>query len=67
MVDLSEVLTMVVDAFAPDAEDSGHNLQTEIAPALNVSGDRELLIQAFANLVENAIRQTTPGRASRSR
>lgn len=61
MVDLSDIVATVVDAFTPSAEDTGHALGTEIGPSLYVSGDRELLTQMFANLVENAIRHTPAG------
>ena len=55
-VDLSDVLDAVADAYGPDAEEAGGSLATAIEPGLAVVGDRDLLTQAFANLVENAIR-----------
>ena len=55
-VDLSDVLDAVADAYGPDAEDAGGRIETHIEPGLVVVGDRDLLTQAFANLVENAIR-----------
>ncbi len=55
-VDLSDVLETVADAYGPDVEQAGQHLEARIAASLLVNGDRELLIQAFANLVENAIR-----------
>lgn len=60
-VDLSDVVTTVIEAFTPAAEDSRHVLRAEIVPSLYISGDRELLTQMFANLVENAIRHTSAG------
>ena len=60
-VDLSDVLETVADAFGPDAEQSGQRLETHIMPHLQVRGDRDLLVQAFANLVENAIRHAGDG------
>jgi signal transduction histidine kinase len=60
-VDLSDVLETVADAYGPDAEQATHRLTTDIAPKLQVRGDRELLTQAFANLVENAIRHAGTG------
>jgi signal transduction histidine kinase len=59
-LDLSDVLETVADAYGPDVEQTGHHLETRIASSLYVNGDRELLIQAFANLVENAIRHAGP-------
>jgi signal transduction histidine kinase len=60
-VDLSDVLEMVADAYGPDAEQTAHRIETAIKPRLHVQGDRELLTQAFANLVENAIRHSGNG------
>lgn len=58
--DLSAVFTDVVEAFAPAAEDAGKRLEAKIKPAIRFLGDRELLTQMLANLVENAIRHTPP-------
>ena len=60
-VDLSGVVEAVVDAFLPDAEDSGRALVSEVAPNVAVRGDKELLTQMLANLAENALRHTPPG------
>ena len=56
--DLSAVFTDVVEAFAPAAEDAGQRLESKIKPAVRFFGDRELLTQMIANLVENTIRHT---------
>jgi signal transduction histidine kinase len=56
VVDLSDVLETVADAYGPDVEQAGQHLETAVTPGLHVRGDRDLLIQAFANLAENAIR-----------
>jgi len=60
-LDLSAIFTTVVDAFAPAAEDAGKRLDVKIKPGIRVSGDRELLTQMLANLVDNAIRHTPAG------
>ena len=60
-VDLSAVAEDVADAYRPDAELAGHTLVASVAPGVGVLGDRELLTQAAANLVENALRHTPPG------
>ncbi|AND70436.1 histidine kinase [Dyella thiooxydans] len=60
-VDLAAVLAELVDAYAAVAEAEGHHLDARIAPQPPVSGDRGLLVQAFVNLIENAIRHTPPG------
>ncbi len=60
-VDLSAVAEAVADAYRPDAEDAGHVLTADVAPGIAVHGDQELLTQAAANLVENALRHTPRG------
>ena len=58
---LSALTETVADAYRPDAEEGGHLLICTIAPDVFVSGDQELLTQAVANLLENALRHTPPG------
>ncbi|TAL79452.1 MAG: HAMP domain-containing protein [Beijerinckiaceae bacterium] len=60
-VDLSNIVTTVVEAFVPAAEDAGQSLATDISDDVHVFGDSELLTQMIANLVENAIRHTPAG------
>ncbi len=60
-VDLSAVADGVADAYRPDAEEAGHSLTASVAPGVIVRGDQELLTQALANLVENALRHTPAG------
>jgi signal transduction histidine kinase len=60
-VDLSAVAECVADAYRPDAEEAGHHISTEIMPGIYIRGDQELLTQAVANLVENALRHTPAG------
>ena len=57
-LDLSQLCESVADTFAPAAEDAGQRIQTQIVPGVTIFGDRELLTQALANLIENAIRYT---------
>lgn len=60
-VDLAALMASVGEVFADVAEDAGHTLRSEITEAAWVMGDRELLTQAFANLIENAIRHCPSG------
>jgi signal transduction histidine kinase len=60
-VDLSELFELVALTFAAVAEDQGHQLVSDIAGGIAISGDRELLLQLATNLVENAIRHTPSG------
>jgi len=60
-VNLSAVAETVADAYRPDAEEAGHRLSATVAPGVVIDGDQELLTQAVANLVENALRHTPSG------
>ncbi len=60
-VDLAELAKRAVDFYAPFAEQKGLSLIAEGVPGLPVSGDPQLLTQALANLVDNAIKFTPPG------
>jgi signal transduction histidine kinase len=59
--DLSAVLEAVAEAYAPAAEARGQTLATAIAPGVTGFGDRALITQMLANLVENAVRHGRAG------
>jgi len=60
-VDLSELARTIVEAYEMVAEHNGQTLRATIADDLALRGDRDLLTQMLANLVENAIRHTPAG------
>ena len=60
-VDISNLVDAVADAYRPDAEDGGYQLVADVAAGVVIHGDHELLTQAVANLLENALRHTPPG------
>jgi two-component system phosphate regulon sensor histidine kinase PhoR len=61
-VDVGPLLHHVVDTLAPVAADGGVAIESDIAPApLRVRGDRDELVQVFANLVENAVNYGASG------
>ena len=60
-LDLAEVAGDVIEAFAPAADDEGKTLVVRLDAPLTLSGDRELLVQMIANLVDNALRHTQAG------
>ncbi len=60
-LDLAEIAREVVEAFAPAAEDEGKQLIARLAAPLPLAGDRELLVQMIANLLDNALRHTPSG------
>jgi signal transduction histidine kinase len=55
-VDLSAVVATVAELHASTALERGQVLVADIASGVTMQGDRELLTQMLANLVENAIR-----------
>jgi signal transduction histidine kinase len=60
-VDLAQLAQTVVETYVPVAEDSRHLLVSAIEPCPPIRGDRELLMQLFANLIENALCHTPAG------
>ncbi|WP_277978946.1 sensor histidine kinase [Sphingomonas phyllosphaerae] len=61
MVDLSEILDRVHQAYLPVAEDAGQVLTADHAAGVTILGEAELLAQLFTNLIENAIVHTPQG------
>ncbi len=61
-VDLGDVVRTFAEIYEPSAEDNGQSLTTSLpdTPVI-VSGDKGLLGQALANLIENALRHTARG------
>ncbi|MDB6085021.1 MAG: sensor histidine kinase [Gammaproteobacteria bacterium] len=60
-LNLSELLYTVVELYRPAAEDKLQSFQDDIAPDLAIRGDHEMLMQLFANLIENAVRHAPQG------
>jgi len=60
-VDLSEIAALVVESFAPSAEEGGRALLIEEVGPAPIDGDRELLTQMLVNLVENGLNHTPVG------
>ena len=61
VIDLSSLLMDLADIYRPAAEDGGFILASDIGPGITVEGDRTLLSQVFANLIENAMTHTPAG------
>ncbi|MDI1343584.1 MAG: HAMP domain-containing sensor histidine kinase [Pseudolabrys sp.] len=68
-VDLSDVLSSLVEVYGDVAEDSGQQVMFEVEAGgvSAVFGDRELLTQMYANLIENSIRYAGAGAVIRLR
>lgn len=60
-VDLSELVEMVAETEAEQAEARNITVQTELEPGVMVQGDETLLMRLLINLTENAIRYGRPG------
>jgi len=60
-VDLVDILRDVHALYLPLAEDRGQQLQLELPASAPIHADRQLLLEAFSNLVGNAIKFTPPG------
>jgi signal transduction histidine kinase len=60
-VDLSELVASMVELYAPVSEERGIALESAVAGGAQVQGSRQLLAQALANLLDNAIKFTPDG------
>jgi signal transduction histidine kinase len=60
-VDLSELVASMVELYEPVSEERGIALESTVAPGAQVQGSRQLLAQALANLLDNAIKFTPGG------
>jgi signal transduction histidine kinase len=60
-LDLAEIAREAMEAFEPAAEEEGKALVARLDAPLPLMGDKELLVQMFANLLDNGLRHTPPG------
>jgi signal transduction histidine kinase len=58
--DAAEIANDIGELYEPLAEEKGIALKVDAANAAPVTGNRELVSQALANLVDNAIKYTAP-------
>lgn len=61
-IDLGELATDVTDTFSAVVEEKGSTLQLDIREPATIQGDKSALTQAIANLLQNAIVHTKPGK-----
>lgn len=59
-LDLSEIVSGMAELYEPLAEEAGLALVGDVAPGLRVVGNRELIGQALANLIDNALKYAQP-------
>lgn len=57
-VDVNSILHDLQELYEPLIEEKGQSLQVEISESLVIPADRDMLFQAFANLLDNAIKYT---------
>jgi len=60
-LDLSGLMRDLFEMYQPISEDAGLELIAEISPDISVTGHRQMLGQAIANLLDNAIKFTPCG------
>lgn len=61
LVDLGAIVEGVAELYAPLAEEKGLTLEASVAPGAVIEGNQNLLSQALANLVDNAIKYSPAG------
>jgi signal transduction histidine kinase len=61
LVDLAELTADVVHAYTAQAATSGVGLVTEVGARTSINADKDLLREAVANLVDNAVRHSPRG------
>jgi signal transduction histidine kinase len=60
-VDLTSLIDDVAELYRPVIEEKGARLSLHNAPGISIRGDRDMLFQAVANLVDNAIKHAPGG------
>jgi signal transduction histidine kinase len=64
LINVSDVLTEVAELYEPLVEEAGGSIKIEQMPMLSVRGDRQLLAQAFSNVIDNAMKYGGEGQGS---
>ncbi|MGH7031216.1 MAG: sensor histidine kinase, partial [Stellaceae bacterium] len=60
-LDLAEIARGAAELYEPAAEEKGFQLSLALEPGVSVCGDRHLLSQAIANLLDNALKYAGGG------
>ena len=59
--DLSSVIADLAELYEPVAEEHGIDLMVDVEEGVSIIGRRELIAQAVANILDNAIKYSVPG------
>ena len=59
-LDPAELVGDVVELYEPLAQEKNQSVTVNLTPGLRLQGDRHLLFQAVANLLDNAVKYTPP-------
>jgi len=62
--DAGEIVHDVADLYEPLADDNGLKLEVDVQGTMSMKGNRELISQALANLIDNAIKYAAPAHAA---
>jgi signal transduction histidine kinase len=62
--DVGDAVRGVAELYEPVAEEAGVALRVEVAPGLRIVGNRELIGQTIANLLDNALKYGAPAPCS---
>src|SRR5271168_5282169 len=65
--DVGGVVTGVTELYEPVAEEKGFEMTVAVSPGLTMTGNRELIGQAIANLIDNALKYGAADPASGGR
>jgi signal transduction histidine kinase len=60
-VDMNALVQDVIELYEPLAQEKGIHLASECAPEVHCDGDRDLIFQMLANLLDNAVKYTPAG------
>ena len=60
-VDMNALVQDVVELYDPLAQEKGITLDSRCEPGVHCDGDRDLIFQMLANLLDNAVKYTPPG------
>jgi len=61
LVDINSILYDLQELYEPLVEEKGQSFSVKISKPMEIYADRDMLFQAFANLLDNAIKYTPEG------